>query len=142
MIEKRAAQLSKVFLDTVPVKIKHSWMSIFVPQDLADQTSDERYQEAEALIDSWFDLGLITNIFRYANYDGYNVIIQFRSGLLQEPRIITEREMRQELGLDTMKECKVCQKPDNEKPMTFRGEDWCCERHRKILAGELKVEKE
>lgn len=35
-----------------------------------------------------------------------------------------------------MKDCKVCGKPDNEKPMCFRGEDYCCELHRKQLAGE------
>lgn len=32
-----------------------------------------------------------------------------------------------------MKDCKVCGKSDNEKPMCFRGEPWCSERHRKVL---------
>jgi hypothetical protein len=35
-----------------------------------------------------------------------------------------------------MNECKTCGKPDAEKPMCFRGEDWCSEIHRKKQAGE------
>lgn len=26
-----------------------------------------------------------------------------------------------------------CGKVDAEKPMCFRGEDWCCENHRKLV---------
>lgn len=33
--------------------------------------------------------------------------------------------------------CKVCGTPDPEKPMAFRGEDWCCDRHRKMVVGEF-----
>lgn len=33
--------------------------------------------------------------------------------------------------------CKVCKTPDDQKPMVFRGEDWCCDTHRKMIVGEL-----
>lgn len=33
-------------------------------------------------------------------------------------------------------ECKVCNKPDSEKPMAFRGEEWCCEKHRQLVVQE------
>lgn len=35
--------------------------------------------------------------------------------------------------------CKVkgCGTVDADKPMVFRGEDWCSDTHRKILNGEL-----
>lgn len=38
--------------------------------------------------------------------------------------------------------CKVegCGKTDDEKPMAFRGEDYCSDVHRKVLSGELKLE--
>lgn len=39
-----------------------------------------------------------------------------------------------------MHACRICQKPDAEKPMTFRGTDWCCEMHRKMTAGEVTRE--
>lgn len=29
--------------------------------------------------------------------------------------------------------CEVCQRPDREKPMVFRGERWCSDDCRKIL---------
>lgn len=29
--------------------------------------------------------------------------------------------------------CRVCGKVDAEKPAAFRGEDWCCENHRKVV---------
>lgn len=35
-----------------------------------------------------------------------------------------------------MNECEVCGLPDSEKPMVFRGEQWCCDDHRKVLMGE------
>ncbi len=35
-----------------------------------------------------------------------------------------------------MHDCVVCGKTDAEKPMCNRGEKWCSEKHRKILAGE------
>lgn len=35
--------------------------------------------------------------------------------------------------------CKVCGKPDSDKPMAFRGEDWCCDRHRKFIIGEMDL---
>lgn len=34
-----------------------------------------------------------------------------------------------------MTNCLVCEKPDEQKPMCFRGEDYCSELHRKFLAG-------
>lgn len=34
-------------------------------------------------------------------------------------------------------ECKVCGTPDQNKPMCFRGETWCSERHRKVLNGDF-----
>lgn len=37
-------------------------------------------------------------------------------------------------------DCKVCGKPDNEKPAIFKGEDYCCDDHRKVLTGELRNE--
>lgn len=33
--------------------------------------------------------------------------------------------------------CPVCGTPDHRKPMCFKGEPWCCERHRKLIVGEL-----
>lgn len=33
--------------------------------------------------------------------------------------------------------CEICEKKDTEKPMCFKGVDWCCENHRKIIVGEL-----
>lgn len=40
--------------------------------------------------------------------------------------------------------CKVkgCRKTDDEKPMAFRGEDYCSDLHRKVLAGELTLKVE
>ena len=35
-----------------------------------------------------------------------------------------------------MNDCTVCGKIDAKKPMVFRGEKYCSEQHRKILAGE------
>jgi hypothetical protein len=34
---------------------------------------------------------------------------------------------------DPLNACLVCGKPDSEKPMSFKGEDWCCEIHRKVI---------
>lgn len=31
----------------------------------------------------------------------------------------------------------MCGKPDEKKPMTFKGEDYCSEQHRKVLVGEF-----
>lgn len=31
--------------------------------------------------------------------------------------------------------CKVCNKDDSQKPMAFRGEEWCSEAHRKEIQG-------
>lgn len=39
-----------------------------------------------------------------------------------------------------MGNCLVCGKPDPEKAMAFRGEDWCCDRHRKMILGEITRE--
>lgn len=36
--------------------------------------------------------------------------------------------------------CRVCGTSDKNKPMVFRGENYCCERHRKLIAEEPKVE--
>lgn len=36
-----------------------------------------------------------------------------------------------------MHPCGVCDKPDDQKPMCFRGEKWCSELHRKIMVGDL-----
>lgn len=33
--------------------------------------------------------------------------------------------------------CKVCGTPDSQKPMCFRGEEWCSDDHRKVLSGEI-----
>lgn len=38
--------------------------------------------------------------------------------------------------------CQVCNTPDDLKPMCFKGEQYCCEDHRKILDGEVKVEEQ
>jgi len=35
--------------------------------------------------------------------------------------------------------CKVCGAKDDQKPMVFRGEDFCCDLHRKMLSGELPM---
>lgn len=40
----------------------------------------------------------------------------------------------------THRSCKVCGLPDDQKPMVYRGEDWCCEQHRKVLTGEVPRE--
>lgn len=47
----------------------------------------------------------------------------------------------QEVRIFPMNPCKVegCGKTDDQKPMAFRGEDYCSDIHRKILAGELKL---
>lgn len=37
-----------------------------------------------------------------------------------------------------MTNCRVCQTSDKNKPQIFRGEDWCCDRHRKIIGGEIE----
>lgn len=34
------------------------------------------------------------------------------------------------------KPCMICLKPDEEKPMVFRGELWCSDEHRKMLQNE------
>lgn len=30
----------------------------------------------------------------------------------------------------------TCGKVDKDKPMCFRGEDWCCDNHRKLVAAQ------
>jgi hypothetical protein len=35
------------------------------------------------------------------------------------------------------KPCRVCGTSDTEKPMVFRGSDFCCEQHRKVGMGEI-----
>lgn len=35
--------------------------------------------------------------------------------------------------------CKVCGTVDSAKPQIFRGEDWCCDLHRKMVKGELPM---
>ena len=35
-----------------------------------------------------------------------------------------------------MPPCKVCRKEDSQKPQINRGDDWCCEDHRKMIADE------
>jgi len=44
--------------------------------------------------------------------------------------------------IEDMNPCKVegCGKTDDQKPMAFRGEPFCSDLHRKVLAGELKLE--
>lgn len=37
-----------------------------------------------------------------------------------------------------MSDCRVCETPDSEKPMVFRGEPYCSDDHRKVIIGELK----
>lgn len=53
-----------------------------------------------------------------------------------------ENEVAKLEAEEKMNPCKVenCGKTDDKKPMTFRGEDWCSELHRKILLGELAEE--
>lgn len=36
-----------------------------------------------------------------------------------------------------MKNCRVCGTEDKDKPAIFRGEEFCCDRHRKIIAGDI-----
>jgi hypothetical protein len=33
--------------------------------------------------------------------------------------------------------CLVCATPDKDKPMVFRGEEWCSDNHRKVVNMEL-----
>lgn len=33
--------------------------------------------------------------------------------------------------------CLVCATPDNDKPMVFRGDEWCSDNHRKIVTMEV-----
>lgn len=35
-----------------------------------------------------------------------------------------------------MNPCKVCGKGDEGRPQCFKGEDWCCEDHRKKILGD------
>lgn len=35
------------------------------------------------------------------------------------------------------KPCRVCGTSDPQKPMVFRGEDFCCDMHRKVMLGEI-----
>lgn len=37
-----------------------------------------------------------------------------------------------------MNDCEICKMPDHKKPMCFRGERWCCDKHRKMVLGELQ----
>lgn len=47
-----------------------------------------------------------------------------------------------------MSKCKVCKLEDSYKPMCFRGTEWCCENHHKVIIGDkqtqpaIKIEKE
>jgi hypothetical protein len=34
-------------------------------------------------------------------------------------------------------DCRVCGTADPDKPQIFRGEDWCCDHHRKIIQCEV-----
>ena len=36
-----------------------------------------------------------------------------------------------------MKKCRVCGVDDANRPTIFRGEPYCCDRHRKIIDGEI-----
>lgn len=35
-------------------------------------------------------------------------------------------------------DCRVCSTPDEQKPQIFRGEAWCCDRHKKIMTLEIQ----
>lgn len=35
-------------------------------------------------------------------------------------------------------DCEYCGKMDDDKPMAFKGEKWCCELHRKYLVAQEK----
>lgn len=35
-----------------------------------------------------------------------------------------------------MSDCAVCGTPDSDKPMCYKGENYCSENHRKVIAGE------
>ena len=37
-----------------------------------------------------------------------------------------------------MSKCLICGKEEKQKPMAFRGEEYCSDRHRKVLAGEIR----
>lgn len=36
--------------------------------------------------------------------------------------------------------CKICGKNDSERPLVFRGEEFCCDDHRKMLTGEMEYD--
>lgn len=38
-----------------------------------------------------------------------------------------------------MHKCEVCEKPDEKKPMCFRGERWCSEAHRQVVLKDVPV---
>lgn len=44
--------------------------------------------------------------------------------------------MADEKGNATPKSCAVCGTVD--KPQIFKGEPWCCDRHRKVFEGEVE----
>lgn len=43
--------------------------------------------------------------------------------------------------IEVMNNCEICGKPDSEKPTCFRGERWCCEKHRKLILGDSPVKR-
>lgn len=50
-------------------------------------------------------------------------------------------EEQERKRIAAMHPCLVtgCKKTDDQKPQCFKGLDYCSERHRKVLAGELKL---
>lgn len=68
----------------------------------------------------------------------------FEKAMLNPHRWTTIKYIDSEGMEIQMNPCKVkdCAKVDDEKPMCFRRTDWCSERHRKIIVGELPAEEE
>lgn len=40
-----------------------------------------------------------------------------------------------------MNPCEICKMTDNKKPMCFRTERWCSDRHRKVIQGDVPVKR-
>jgi hypothetical protein len=64
-----------------------------------------------------------------------------QKSLIEQYEILLDHQLVA-IRREIMNPCKVegCGKTDDDRPMAFRGEPYCSDIHRKVLAGELKVE--
>jgi hypothetical protein len=54
---------------------------------------------------------------------------------------MTELTFTEQMDENKGTPCEVCGAKNVDRPMVFRGERWCSDLHRKMVVGELPLEK-